>query len=155
MKKPLKLRKGYIRKQSKRLRARLERELWALFSKYIKDRDNWTCITTGKRIVGSAMNAGHFHPQGLYKRVKFNPRNVHAQSAGDNCWKHGNLTVYAEKLIEKYGPEIINELKRAKEKDPILTDKQLIELIDTLENRPEDYENAYFEMMKEYGTIKL
>ena len=49
------------------------------------------------------LQAGHYFPQGSYKAIMYDPICVHAQCVSCNKWRHGNLAVYAEKLIDKYG----------------------------------------------------
>ena len=86
--------------------------LWTLFSKYIRERDNYTCFTCGKVATGSAMHAGHFItgatcPASLY----FDEMNVHAQCYHCNINLSGNWVVYEQKMIDKYGKEITDKLK--------------------------------------------
>ena len=59
---------------------KLKKKLWKLFSKYIRQRDNYTCVTCGQKGEGSGIHAGHYITKavggiGLY----FHEQNVHAQ----------------------------------------------------------------------------
>lgn len=92
--------------------SKAKKKLWTLFSKYIRERDNYTCITCGKRGEGSAIHAGHFItgatcPPELY----FDERNVHAQCYRCNINLSGNWVVYEQAMIDKYGEDVVNELK--------------------------------------------
>jgi len=40
--------------------AKLKKKLWQVFSKYIRARDNYTCVTCGKKGEGSGIHAGHY-----------------------------------------------------------------------------------------------
>lgn len=46
--------------------------------------------------------------------MDFNERNIHPQCVKCNKWLHGNLDNYTVHLIQKYGPEIIQELEEGK-----------------------------------------
>lgn len=96
--------------------SRAKKELWRLFSRYIRYRDclkttgtldRGKCITCGKEFKFKKLQAGHFIP-GRNNAVLYNERHVHAQ-----CWqcnaptalggKNGNPFVYRRKIIEIYG----------------------------------------------------
>lgn len=90
-----------------------KKKLWKLFSKYIRERDNYTCFTCGKHATGSGMHAAHFItgatcPISLY----FDERNVHAGCYHCNINLSGNWVVYEEKMIHKYGQDVVDELKK-------------------------------------------
>lgn len=89
----------------------------------IRERDNWTCITCctsvnprakDERGVSMAfyMHAGHYKPQGVFKSIKYDPQNVHAQCTRCNKWLHGNLSAYAVALEKRYGFGILQTLER-------------------------------------------
>ena len=78
-------------------------------SEYVRRKDRGICITCGARGDWKDMNAGHFvHRDSL----DFDLRNINCQCVHCNKFLHGNLNVYAERLMEKYGPDIIGELNR-------------------------------------------
>ena len=60
------------------------------------------------------MDAGHYKGRGLGggSGTYFDERNVHAQSKDCNAFKQGAPQEYETFLIDKYGPEIIEELTR-------------------------------------------
>lgn len=93
----------------------LKKKLWKYFALFIKQRDNYTCITCGNHGSGSGMHAGHFIPKsvggmGLY----FYEQNVHAQCFRCNIHLGGYGEKYAEVLELKYGREKINEMRAKK-----------------------------------------
>ena len=98
-----------LKKYSKRDIPRLKREVWKLFSLFIRERDNYTCITCGKKGKGSFMHAGHFISR-THNSILFDPINVSAQCQNCNMWKQGESGIYAQKIIEKYGIEEFDAL---------------------------------------------
>ena len=89
----------------------LERKLWKVFSDFIRTRDKWTCLTCGKYEEGRGMHAGHFHDKSISNpELYFHPRNVHAQCVACNLYRSGNKAIYATRLVERYSPEILQEL---------------------------------------------
>jgi len=76
---------------------------WFYFSKYIKARDNYTCVTCGKRAKGKAMGAGHFIQAHGHQSTFFDETNVHAQCSQCNCWDTTSLLRYRRFIIKKYG----------------------------------------------------
>jgi hypothetical protein len=90
-------------KQQKTLR-QLHKDLWKLFSKFIRERDKYTCYTCGK----PGNEAGHYyHSKGFL--IHFEERAVHCQCPRCNKYLSGNLQAYALHLIDDYGPGILDE----------------------------------------------
>lgn len=88
-----------LRKYSKAKLPLLKRKLWIVFSKYIRQRDNYTCFTCGKVATGASCHAGHFIPRaagGL--ALFFHEDNVHAQCATCNLFLQGNTYEYGKRL---------------------------------------------------------
>jgi len=84
------------------------------FGLFIKNRDNWACITCGKRSEPGDphMNQGHFWSR-THMNTHFDERNVNAQCFGCNVVKKGCGAMYAYKMKQKYGENVIEELYRA------------------------------------------
>lgn len=105
--------------------AKLDKDLWKLFSKYtrIKDADfkgYVACFTCHKQDDHRLMDAGHYIPKatsGSY--LKFYEKNVHPQCQDCNRLKHGNYAVYKGQLILKYGAGIIEELNLLRSHPPL------------------------------------
>ena len=86
----------------------LHKKAWKLFSELVRRNgiispippDEVYCVvcyTCGKPMKWKDAHAGHF----LHGRLDFDSRNVHPQCPKCNTFLHGNLGVYAEKLIEE------------------------------------------------------
>lgn len=88
-----------------------KRDLWKVFSLYIRLRDKGVCISCGKRGDIKEMDAGHYIPKTAGLSIYFDEKNVHCQCTYCNRYMHGNLTRYALGLIEKYGNGILEELE--------------------------------------------
>ncbi len=110
---------------------KLDRELWKLFSLYIRKKDaDWKgfvhCFTCGKYENYKLVDAGHYIPKatsGSY--LKFYEKNVHVQCQDCNRIKAGNYAVYKVKLTEKYGAGIIEHLNALRQAPPLtVTDYQ-------------------------------
>lgn len=87
------------------------KKLWETMKIYIKNRDNFTCITCNKQVEGANCHAGHFLtgascPVSVY----FDERNVHVQCYHDNVNLSGNWPDYYKFMLKKYGQEVIDEL---------------------------------------------
>ena len=82
---------------------------WKVFSRWIRNRDNWTCFTCGTRVLGMGMHAGHFVPR-IHNATFLSEINVNAQCYVCNIRKKGNAGEYAFRLIEKYGKDQFDEL---------------------------------------------
>lgn len=99
-------------KMKKKTPGKLKKELWKHFSLYIRQRDNFTCFTCGRRGTGGGMHAGHFISKaagGL--ALYFHEENVHAQCYHCNINLGGNQYEYAKRL----GLEKAEELYRLKQ----------------------------------------
>lgn len=101
--------KTFKKKKKKRkkrpLSKRLHDKAWGIFSKYIRLRDK-RCITCTSM---QDLQAGHYYHVDC---LDFDEINVNAQCKRCNYFKSGNLTEYAIYLKDKYGSEILDELKR-------------------------------------------
>lgn len=111
-----KLKKSPLRKVSKDPTAKRCAVLWKVFSLYIKERDNWTCILSGKRIKGPEMHAGHFIEDAVGGlALRYNEDNVHAQHQDSNMNSTSETgDLYEEALIKKIGRARVDELYRLK-----------------------------------------
>ena len=92
-------------------KAKLKKEVWELFSKYIRARDCLEttgcasfglCITCGKRYHFKLLQAGHFIP-GRHNANLFSKKGTHAQCYNCNINLRGNTLEYRRQIIKLYG----------------------------------------------------
>jgi len=73
------------------------------------------CRTCGKVLfrLESGSHAGHFVTKGHggASGVYYDERNVHTQCHKCNVWEEGNSIEYHKFMLEKYGEEVIEELR--------------------------------------------
>lgn len=93
--------------------SKLRKELWKLFSLYIRTRDNFTCVTCGKKGEGGGIHAGHFITGATCgAELYFDEKNVHAQCYHCNINLSGNWVKYEEFMNEHYLGNVVHDLKR-------------------------------------------
>lgn len=110
-KKPIKVKK---RKKSSE-KTLLKKKLWKVFSLWVRQRDDYTCFTCGRKGEGAGMHAGHMVPKASGgMALYFHPLNVHGQCYHCNINLGGNGAVYAQKFIRKYGQEEFDNLMELK-----------------------------------------
>lgn len=85
---------------------KLKKELDAVFSLYIRhvgSKDGMNqCFTCGKTFLIKELQDGHYESR-RYLALRYEITNNHCQCFDCNIRKKGNYTVYALKMIEKYG----------------------------------------------------
>lgn len=85
------------------------------FNAFIRKRDStdtwFVCISCQKTKKMDQMNAGHYMAAGHYTAVRFNEDNVHGQCIACNQHLHGNLIDYRKNLLQKIGPELLEEIE--------------------------------------------
>ena len=92
-----------------------ERTAWKWFSLWVRLRDASSCgvvqcFTCSTIKPFREMQAGHYRSQGARHGLKFNEKNCEPQCVSCNMYKSGNLAIYAERLIQKHGTKIFDEL---------------------------------------------
>ena len=107
--------------------SRLKVRAWNEFSKYIRERDKWTCFTCGKIGVGTQIHAGHFISR-RYNNTLFDEKNVHAQCASCNMFRNGEPHIYAAKIISLYGMAEFDALLERGKQQKKFTKQELIDL---------------------------
>lgn len=105
-----------IRKKRKKSLATLKRELWKVFSIFIRQREMdehgyALCISCGKLEQWEHLQAGHYLPKSLGLSIYFHPKNVWQQCSYCNLNLQGNSHHYAIALKKKFGERIIEELE--------------------------------------------
>lgn len=117
----------------KQKRSALVKKLDRVFSLYVRKRDKGVCITCGAKGEPKYMQAGHYVSRGHYA-TRWDERNVHCQCMRCNVFLSGNYPLYSEKMIEKYGLEIIRELNRLGQTIAKYSNQDLENLIQKYEN---------------------
>ncbi len=110
----------------------LKKRAWVVFSKWIRTRDNFTCITCGKSAPEVMIHAGHY----CHNREDFNERNINAQCMGCNWRKKGNMRFYTIYMIDKYGLDYVKELLKCERGKPKLESAEF-----------------YLDIIKKYETV--
>ena len=101
------------KKSKQKTNAKLKKELWKVFSQFIRTRDKGICFTCGRRAEGSGYHAGHFIPKSIGGiLLYFHEENCHGQCYNCNINLGGNQYIYGQKLGEKK----VKELYAIKEK---------------------------------------
>lgn len=110
-KKTVPMKRGTLKKKSPQKISILKRKLWTVFSKFIRERDKYTCFICGRKGEGGGIHAGHFIPKSVCGiELYFHEDNVHACCYHCNINLGGNLYEYSVKL----GKEKVDELYRIK-----------------------------------------
>lgn len=106
-----------LRKVSKKGgKVKLHKTLWGLFSKFIRQRDNYTCFTCGAKQFPS--QAGHYRTGATCgKYLYYDERNVHCQCYHCNINLSGNWYAYQRKMHEIYGTGIDSEFDKINQRD--------------------------------------
>ena len=101
----------------KPLKQKIDRK-WIALSKFIKERDaGLPCISCGKQMQEYEIQAGHYIASGKSVKLKYEPRNIHAQ-----CWNCNNNHQLQQQmqegfrngLIARYGMQEVEWLESNK-----------------------------------------
>lgn len=100
-----------INKVSKNESAKLKRKAWKVWSIHIRSKDAdrngmVRCYTCGVERRWREMHAGHLY----HNKLDFDERNIHPQCPKCNTFLHGNLAIYATKMIEEIGVDGMKKL---------------------------------------------
>lgn len=95
----------------------LKNALWRVVSDRIKERDNYTCYTSGKRVEGMGAHCGHGLPSSVCgARLRYHPKNLHCQSYFENIHAGGNGVTYYQNQVRDYGKKEVNKLYKLQHK---------------------------------------
>lgn len=95
----------------------LKKKLWVVVSKRIKERDNFVCYTSGKKVEGANAHCGHGMPNSICgARLRYHPLNLHCQSYYENIYASGNGVQYYQNQVRDYGENRVKELYKLKDK---------------------------------------
>lgn len=109
--------------------SKLKKKADAVFSKWIRERDNGKCFTCMKHEDPKYMQAGHFVSRS-YNYYRFDEKNVHCQCVGCNVFKSGNMVTYAVRFVNEYGIETLKEFERNRFREKRFTVKELKQIIE-------------------------
>ncbi|QYX54571.1 recombination protein NinG [Pseudomonas sp. S07E 245] len=106
-----------VRKEKLKSRGDYLREAQQAFNAFIRMRDQLAghvCISSGRPLdwSGNAVDAGHYRSVGAAPHLRFDERNVHAQSKQDNRYLSGNATDYRIGLIRRIGLAEVEALEQ-------------------------------------------
>lgn len=116
-----------------------QQKLDTVFSIYIRKKDAdingmVQCYTSGKWFHWTKLQCGHFISR-RHLSTRWDERNAKPQSISENMFNQGNGPVFAKKLIEEYGPGIIETLEIKKNNICIMRDFQYQILIKEFEEK--------------------
>jgi hypothetical protein len=94
----------------------LIKEAQVEFNAFIRERDRQAghpCISSGRPLdwSGNGVDAGHYRSVGSAPHLRFDERNVHAQSKHDNQFRSGNAVDYRLGLIARIGLAAVEALE--------------------------------------------
>lgn len=126
---------------------KLVKKLDDVFQMVIRYRDNFTCITCGRKFPRGErkeLHAGHFIGRGNYS-TRWEEENVNSQCASCNLKQSladvEIITRYADELKKKYGDGVIDRIMQKKHTPFKLTRPWLEEQIEFYTKALKDYEN--------------
>jgi len=125
-----------IKKPKSKSTAKIKKEVWPIFSQYIRLRDclettgcaSWgLCITCGKRYHIKLLQAGHLIP-GRHNSNLFSEEGTHAQCYNCNINLKGNTLEYRRQIVRLYGEGADERLEMEARVVRKFTRTELIEL---------------------------
>jgi hypothetical protein len=127
--------KFYQTKTKKDSTQKLKKQLWSVFSRYIRQRDDGICFTCGQKNNWRNTDAGHFIPKTSGLELYFDEINVNCQCRECNRTKGGNVQMYEYNLRQKYGDKMIDMLIKRKEKITKISLSEYKKLIQFFKNK--------------------
>lgn len=87
----------------------IRKQAWDLQSEWVRRSAKGVCFTCEDTREWKLQQAGHF----IHKNcLDFDLRNIHCQCVKCNKYLSGNLVPYTIGMIEKYGKEVVDYLRR-------------------------------------------
>jgi len=103
------------------------------FNAYIRKRDSqdgmFTCISSGKYLPISQMQAGHLYPVSTASAIRFDEDNVHGQSVSENCFNPDHQHNYLINIIKKIGKKRVERLDALAHTTKHWSKEELLEII--------------------------
>jgi hypothetical protein len=107
--------KAALQKEKVKSVAKRKKELDAIYSRYIRARDNYICYTCDRQMEPNQSQCGHFVPR-QYLATRYDEINTHAQCYACNMLYNGQPSRYAERLEEDYGQGTVARLEALRHK---------------------------------------
>ena len=105
-----------------------------VFNRYIRKRDSedgfFDCISCGRTLPVSSMNAGHFMPVKMASGLRFNEWNCNGECQGCNGFDYTHLIGYEKRLVDKIGRDAVDWLLANKRMKGKWSQSDLQEIID-------------------------
>ena len=115
----------------------LHKKAWRLQSEYIRRFEKGICFTCGVRKNWKEMDLSHY----IHKNsLDFDIVNLHSCCARCNRFLHGNLGVYAERLIAEYGEDAVIALRQRANQVRKFTIFELEKIIDNYKQKIKELE---------------
>lgn len=92
--------------------------------KYADEHGYCKCVSCGRIFRWQDMDCGHFIPKSRGASVRWVEENCHPECRGCNRFDHGHLVGYTLHMIDMYGREKIDELKREARKTLSASEKR-------------------------------
>ena len=114
----------------------LKKEAWKLISVHVRSKDaDWRgyvrCYTCPHFSHWRDLDCGHF----IHSKLDYDLRNLKPQCARCNRYLHGNLGVYAERLIVENGMPWLQQLKKDSQKGNNYSRQELYAIITKYKNQ--------------------
>jgi len=111
----------------------VKKRLWGLVSKFVRmdasDVNGFCkCVTCHTVKHYKEMQAGHFIPQAQGNAVKWDLRNIHPQCYRCNINLGGNGAEYYPYMVDQYGIDTVDELRRLSHTTVKFTVNDLLEM---------------------------
>jgi len=124
----------------------LKKKLWKLTSLYVRLENSSNgyvnCVSCGRNMHWKESQAGHFVPKAQGNSIYFDLRNIHPQCYRCNINLGGNQVEYFVYMENKYGREVIEELRALSKTTLKITvsdyNEMIIEMKDRLKSLPQD-----------------
>lgn len=131
------------RQKRKTSLAALKRKLWALFARYVKDRDGNRCFSCG----ATGLEGPNWHAAHLISIRKastaYDPDNVFSGCAGCNVFQRGNIAEYTMRYLDRFGEAKFRALVQRSRVHRQWKPADLEGLIAAIEKSGADYEMYY------------
>lgn len=117
----------------------LRKQAWKLQSEWIRRSEKGICFTCGVHQNWKEMETGHY----IHKNcLDFVLMNLHCQCTRCNRFLHGNLGVYAERMIAEFGENAVAELRTLAGKEKKYNIFELEGLISCYKQRLKEMDSA-------------